>query len=120
MALSLLIVDDHPAFRGFARSLLDTGDFAVAGEAGDGETALEQARELQPDVVVLDVNLPGIDGFEVARRLSEEEAPPRVVFISTRSAADLGQRLTSAAAEGFIAKDELSADRLSQVLAAGG
>ncbi len=66
----VLIVDDHDGFRATARRTLETGGFEVVGEAADGEAALEAARELRPDVVLLDVQLPGIDGFEVSRKLS--------------------------------------------------
>ena len=70
MTMSVLIVDDHAPFRTFARSLLEAEGFEVAGEAADGEAALAAAEELHPDVVLLDINLPTIDGFEVARRLA--------------------------------------------------
>ena len=66
MALSVLIVDDHPSFRSSARMLLESEGYRVVGEADDGETAIAAVRDLAPDVVLLDVQLPGIDGFEVS------------------------------------------------------
>jgi DNA-binding NarL/FixJ family response regulator len=116
MCPSLLIVDDHASFRGFARSLLGEQGFDVAGEAEDGESALEQVERLQPDVVLLDVQLPGIDGFEVAYRLSLGARPPRVVLTSSREAADYGDRLLLAPVLGFIAKRELSGPALVELV----
>ena len=78
MAVSVLIVDDHAAFRAFARTLLTDEGFAVVGEAVDGATALEAARRLRPDVVLLDVQLPDTNGFVLAERFSEERDPPQV------------------------------------------
>src|ERR1700745_728249 len=98
MAMSLLIVDDHPGFRSFASMMLASEGFDVVGDAPDGESALESVERLHPDVVLLDVQLPGIDGFEVARRLAQTPAGPRVVLTSSRAAADYGSRLTGAPA----------------------
>jgi DNA-binding NarL/FixJ family response regulator len=119
MALSLLIVDDHPGFRGFAISLLSAEGFDVTGEAGDGASALEQVQRLRPDVVLLDVQLPGIDGFEVASSLSRQPFAPRVVLISSREAADYGERLRRAPVLGFIAKGELSGPALTALVGDG-
>jgi DNA-binding NarL/FixJ family response regulator len=117
MGQSLLIVDDHAEFRSFIRTQLDLDGFEVAGEAADGESALTEVDRLQPDVVLLDVQLPGIDGFEVARRLAERASPPRVVLTSSRLATDYGSRLDAAPIRGFIAKQELSGKALSALVA---
>ena len=85
VALTVLIVDDHAAFRAGARALLEVDGFDVVGEAADGESAIEQARRLRPEVVLLDVQLPGIDGFAVAERLAAEPFAPAVVLISSRA-----------------------------------
>ena len=71
MAATVLIVDDHPGFRAAARRLLELEGYHVVGEAQDGESAIVAARELRPDFVLLDVQLPDIDGFEVAERMSD-------------------------------------------------
>ena len=76
MATSVLIVDDHPSFRASARMLLECEGFEVVGEAEDGMSALEAVDRLQPDVVLLDVQLPDINGFEVAARLTENGGSP--------------------------------------------
>ncbi|MEA2154882.1 MAG: hypothetical protein QOE11_1022 [Solirubrobacteraceae bacterium] len=119
MALSLLIVDDHPAFRSLASELFGHQGFDVAGEAADGESALEQVRRLRPDVVLLDVQLPGIDGFEVAASLSRQVRAPRVVLTSSREAAEYGERLRSAPVLGFIPKRELSGATLTALVGDG-
>ena len=69
MATTVLIVDDHPGFRASARMLLEAEGFDVVGEAGDGRSGLDAAAELQPDVVLLDIQLPDMDGFAVAAGL---------------------------------------------------
>jgi len=116
MALTLLIVDDHAGFRSFARTLLGADGFDVAGEAEDGETALSAVEQLHPDVVLLDVQMPGIDGFEVARRLAEGADSPHVVLTSSREASDYGARLAASPVDGFIAKGELSAEALTALV----
>ena len=71
MAWTVLIVDDHAGFRGFARRLLEADGFTVVGEAGDGTSALAAVDDQRPEIVLLDVVLPDIDGFAVAERLAE-------------------------------------------------
>src|SRR5918999_4935349 len=90
MAATVLIVDDHPGFRAAARRLLELEGYVVVGEAADGMTALDAARELRPEVVLLDVQLPDIDGFEVCQRLSTNGHMPAVVLTSSREASDYG------------------------------
>ena len=115
--MTLLIVDDHDEFRSFARAMLDEGDFEVTGEAEDGESALREAERLHPDVVLLDVQLgSGIDGFEVAKRLSNGGNSPRVVLTSSREASDYGTRIQESHASGFIPKRELSSDALAKLV----
>jgi DNA-binding NarL/FixJ family response regulator len=109
-------VDDHGPFRAFVRTLLDPDGFVVTGEAPDGETAITAIAELQPDVVLLDVQLPGIDGFEVARRLADLPVPPCVIMTSTRDASDYGTRLSQVPVRGFVSKQDLSAHALTEFL----
>ena len=96
MAWSLLIVDDHADFRAGARALLEVDGFDVVGEAADGESALEAARRLRPQVVLLDIQLPGIDGFRVAERLAAGADPPMVVLTSSRAPEAFRGRLRAA------------------------
>ncbi len=104
----MLIVDDHEGFRAFARTLFGDDGFDVTAEVADGHSALQAVRDSRPDVVLLDVQLPDIDGIEVAERLAETANPPAVVLTSTRSATDYGRRLSDAPVAGFVPKHELS------------
>ena len=112
----VLIVDDHAAFRASARALLEAEGFDVVGEAADGEQAVREVERLRPDVVLLDIQLRGADGFAVADRLASAGCVAAVVLISSREAAAYGQRLESAAAKGFIAKRDLSGEALAALL----
>jgi len=116
---TVLLVDDHTSFRSLAAPILDAEGFEVVGEARDGESALEAAVRLRPDLVLLDVQLPDIDGFEVARRLSRKTDHPPVILTSSRSASDYGASIDQSAALGFIPKDELSGAAVSELLASG-
>ena len=117
MAWTVLIVDDHAGFRASARALLEADGFDVLGEAADGESALAMARDLRPRVVLLDIQLPGMDGFAVAERFAAEPAAPAVVLISSRGRSAFRNRLKSTPARGFITKAEFSGDCLSSLLA---
>lgn len=114
---TLLIVDDHEGLRRFARTLLGAEGFDVIGEAADGEAALAAVQALRPDVVLLDVGLPGIDGFEVAQRLARAPGAPSLVLTSSRRASDFGRRMTDSPARGFVPKQELSGAALAALLA---
>jgi len=113
---SILIVDDHADFRSTARAVLEADGYEVVGEAADGAGAISSSRALRPDVILLDVQLPDFDGFEVLRRLLADGHHPTVVFTSTRDAVDYGGRIAASAARGFIPKAELSGPRLRSVL----
>ena len=116
---TLLIVDDHAPFRGFARSVLSADGFDVRGESEDGESAIRAVEQLRPDLVLLDVQLPDMDGFEVARRLHDLADAPAVILTSSRDAADYGSRLTEAHVLGFVPKHELSGQALEALTAQG-
>jgi DNA-binding NarL/FixJ family response regulator len=117
MRTRVLIVDDHEDFRASARALLDAEGFAVVGEAADGIGAIAAVDRLRPDVVLLDVQLPDLDGFAVAERLADAPNPPRVVLISSRDASAYGPRLQAARAHGFLPKRELSGASLAALVA---
>jgi DNA-binding NarL/FixJ family response regulator len=113
----VLIVDDHPGFRTQARNVLESEGFDVVGEAGDADSALAAAHELSPDVILVDIQLPDLDGFELSKQLTSNGAGPAVILISSHDAADFGSLVRSSGARGFIAKDELSGERLRALLA---
>ena len=115
----MLVVDDHPGFRGFARRLLEEAGFAVLDEADDGASALAAMRALRPDVVLLDVLLPDTTGLELARRLASEAPGSAVVLTSSRTAADLGDGVARSRARGLIAKRDLTAAAFTELVGGG-
>lgn len=116
MAQTILIVDDHPSFRSSARRVLEDAGYDVIGEAPDGASALVAATELRPAVVLLDIQLPDVDGFEVAWRLTSDLEPPAVVLTSSHDSSDFGDMITRCGARGFLAKAELSGPALAALL----
>ena len=119
-ATDLLLVDDDAGFRSTARELLTSAGFGILAEAATGSDALAAAAAVGPAVVLLDVQLPDIDGFEVARRLRAQPQPPDVVLISTREAIDYGRRIHDCGALGFITKSSLSGASLRAILHVNG
>jgi CheY-like chemotaxis protein len=119
MPASVLVVDDHPSFRGFARRLLEEAGYTVLDEAGDGASALAAVNALRPDVVLLDVLLPDTTGFELARRMSSDAPDAIVVLTSSRSAADFGRAIARSSARGFIAKRDLTAAAFAELVDGG-
>jgi DNA-binding NarL/FixJ family response regulator len=112
----VLIVDDHPTFRSTARLLLESEGFDVIGEAPDGMSAIVAAGELHPDLVLLDVNLPDIDGFDVAARITSALGAPAVVLTSSRDSSDFGPLVSGSGARGFISKGDLSGAAIAELL----
>ena len=118
MTQTIFIVDDHPSFRATARRLLEVEGFTVLGEAPDGESAIAEILRLGPDIVLLDVSLPDIDGFEVALRLREQGSLSAIVLTSSRDGADFGTLVADSPARGFVPKGELSGDAVRALVAA--
>jgi len=114
--MTILVVDDHPSFRAIASSVLAADGFDVVGEVGNGRAALAAIALLRPDVVLLDVHLPDMDGFEVARRALVAAAALQIVLTSSRDAADFGPLVAASGACGFVAKDELSGAAVSALV----
>lgn len=113
VAATVLIVDDHAGFRSFARALLEAEGYDVVGEATDGASALAAARALSPELVLLDVALPDMDGFAVCDALLENGPGPAVVLTSSRDVSAYRRRLDQSRARGFIPKSELSGPALA-------
>ena len=114
---SVLIVDDHPSFRASARAILEAEGFDVVGEVDDGASALAAARSLEPDVVLLDVQLPDTTGFEICELLCASARRPEIVLVSTRDAADYDDLIQQSHARGFISKADLSGEAVRELLA---
>jgi two-component system response regulator EvgA len=111
---TVLIVDDHESFRTAARRMLEREGFVVVGEAVDGASGIALARAADPDLVLLDVVLPDLSGFDVADEL--DGGSSKIVLVSSRSRADFGSRLRRSRVAGFISKDELSVERIRELL----
>ena len=116
-ASTILVIDDHGGFRATARRMLERDGWTVVGEAADGRSGLAAAADLAPDVVLLDVGLPDVDGFDVAEHLARRVDPPAIVLISSRDRAAYGERLRSSRAVGFLSKDELDGQALRSLVA---
>ncbi len=113
---TVLIVDDHAAFRSLARQVLQADGYDVIGEAADGRTGLDAARSLQPDVVLLDVRLPDMDGFQVAGDLAQR-CTAAVVVTSSSDDPLYPARATTSGARGFVAKHDVCGAALDRLLA---
>jgi DNA-binding NarL/FixJ family response regulator len=109
-------VDDHPSFRATARVLLEAEGFDVVGEAADGASALTEAGRLQPEVVLLDVQLPDTDGFDVCEQITAYAEHPTVIMTSSRDGSDFGPLVSTSGACGFVPKAELSGERVQELL----
>jgi DNA-binding NarL/FixJ family response regulator len=116
MASTVLVVDDHESFRRVAKMLLETEGYDVIGEAKDGTEGLRAARELAPDWVLLDIQLPDIDGFDVAARLTAQEDAPSVILTSSQDGDDFGMLIRRCGARGFIPKAEITGARVQALL----
>lgn len=117
VSLTVLIVDDHAAFRALAREVLEADGYDVIGEAPDGCAGLHAARELKPDIVLLDVRLPDMDGFAVAGKLTSDRFGPAVVVISSSEDPLYPDQAHSSGALGFIAKHDVCGAALDRLLA---
>jgi DNA-binding NarL/FixJ family response regulator len=117
-ARTVVVIDDHPAFRNSARLLLETEGYVVIGEAGDGASGVAAVGELRPDVVLLDVQLPDGDGFEFAEQIaaSSNGHVADVVLVSSRDRSDFGPLLDQSPVRGFISKSELTGTALAELL----
>jgi DNA-binding NarL/FixJ family response regulator len=112
----VLVVDDHPSFRRCARALLTAEGFEVVGEAEDGASAIALAVELAPELVLLDVQLPDTDGFEVAGRLLARDPSLAIVLVSSRERTDYGPLIERSGARGFVCKGDLSGAVIERLL----
>ena len=103
--MRVLVVDDHPAFRRALTSALRlVADVEVAGEAGGGAAATEQARALEPDLVLMDLSMPDVDGIEAMRRIHSKQPQIPVVILTAHADAGVEREARAAGASGFLAK----------------
>jgi DNA-binding NarL/FixJ family response regulator len=107
----LLVVDDHPVVRQGLRTFLETrADFEVVGEAGDGETAVAEAARLQPDVILMDLVMPGVDGLEAINRIRAADPEARILVLTSFASADQVLPALRAGAAGYLLKDAAPAE----------
>ena len=117
MNRTVLIVDDHPSFRASARAMLESEGFDVVGEAEDGATALDAVSMLTPDVLVLDIQLPDMTGFDVCDELERRSGVrPDIILVSSRDGSDYGELVAASCACGFVPKGDLSGDIVASLL----
>ena len=115
-ARRVVVVDDHPSFRRCACAMLAAEGFEVVGEAADGAGAIALVPQVGPDLVLLDIQLPDIDGFEVAARLIARDPDLAIVLVSSRDRSQYGLLVEASGARGFVAKGELSGSALERLL----
>ena len=118
MMETVLIVDDHAGFRAYAREMLESEGFRVVGEAPDAASAITAAQQLEPDIVLLDVHLPDLDGFEASRRIAAVNREPAIVLTSSGDFGDMHGALAESSARGFIPKSELSSTAIRALVTA--
>lgn len=114
--IKVFIADDHPIFRrGLAQMLKEFSDFSIVGEADDGVSALSQIRAALPDVAVLDIDMPGQDGFAVVQAIKTEKLPVRVIFLTMHNSETLLNRVLSLGVKGYVLKDGALAEIIQAI-----
>lgn len=117
----ILIADDHRPFAEALEAFLAIDErVEVVGSAGDGEQAVALAQELTPDLVVLDISMPVMDGFEAAAQISQLDEPPALLILTGSNAPEDIDRARKAGVDGYLTKDEIAAGLLDAILAAAG
>jgi DNA-binding NarL/FixJ family response regulator len=110
----ILIADDHPIFRSGLRQIIEAdGSMSVIAEADDGAAALKLIREHQPDVVVLDINMPGLSGFEVVSSMRDEQLPGEVVLLTMHNEEAMFTKAVNLGVRGYVLKDSAGSDILN-------
>jgi DNA-binding NarL/FixJ family response regulator len=117
MPLRVLVVEDFAAFRGFIRTILDDPELQIIAEASDGIEAVHKAEELQPDLILLDIGLPGLNGIEVARRIHQLSPQSKILFVSQESSTDVIEEAMNSGAMGYIIKAHAANELLHAVKA---
>ena len=104
--MKILIVDDHEALRAGVRAVLESRGFEVCGEAADGQEALARAQQLRPDLVILDITMPVLDGFSAAREIHKRLPGVGILLLSMHESASMVNVAKSSGARGYVAKSE--------------
>jgi DNA-binding NarL/FixJ family response regulator len=112
----VLLVDDHAGFRASAAALLEAEGLSIVGSAASGEEALAVVDDLDPDIILLDLYLPGLDGVDVAWRLSDPRRNSAIILISSHEEAAADPRVASAPVRGFLSKRDLTCAAIRELL----
>lgn len=116
--VTVMIVDDHPLFRGGLRQVIESNPrFHLIAEAGDGDAAFKMIQERKPDVAVLDVNLPGLSGIEIAQKLRSRRLPTRIIILTMHREESLFNRALDAGVKGFVLKENAVEDIINAIRA---
>ena len=115
MPLRVLLVEDFEPFRRFSWTTLQKTELQIIAEVSDGLEAVRKAQELQPDLILLDIGLPGLNGIEAARRIRTLSPQSRILFVSQESSADVIQEAMSSGALGYVVKAHAATDLLDAV-----
>ena len=116
--LSIVIADDHPVFRRGLRQIIeDEPGFDVVGEAGDGQDALHVIRTLRPEIVILDVSMPKLDGLALSQQLVEEDLPVKIILVTMYREEKLFKQALEAGVKGYVLKDSAATDIISCIKA---
>jgi len=118
--IQILIADDHPIVRQGLRQTIEgeDGEFRIAGETGDGAETLAAARALRPEIIILDINLPKLDGFQVARSLRDEKIESKVIFLTVHREESFMRKALNLGASGYVLKDSAITDIVAAIRAA--
>ena len=116
--VQILVIDDYEPFRRFLRSKLHSRpELQIVREATDGLQAVQQARQLQPDLILLDIGLPTLNGIEAARRIREVSPSSKILFVSENRSPDIAEAALSTGACGYVVKSDAAGDLLPAVKA---
>jgi DNA-binding NarL/FixJ family response regulator len=106
----VLVVEDFEPFRRFIHTTLQESELLIVGEVSDGLEALQRAEELQPDLVLLDIGLPGLNGIEAARRIRKLSPESKIIFVTQESSADVIEEAMNSGALGYVVKAHAASD----------
>lgn len=112
--IRVLVVEDFAPFRQFIGSALARRcDLQIVGEAADGEEAVQKAKELQPDLILLDIGLPTLNGIEAAQRIRQVALESKIIFVTQESSADVVQKALNSGAQGYVVKTKAATELLA-------
>jgi two-component system, NarL family, nitrate/nitrite response regulator NarL len=117
-AVKVLVADDHPIYReGIVRAIKERSDLELLGEASDGREALERITDLRPDVAVLDIRMPGLDGIQVLNALRRDGVETQVLFLSAFMEPELAYKTVAGGAKGYLSKESSRKDVCEAIVA---